>query len=743
MAHGFEEQDMEDLGEFALQDRRHDEIRSKTSAILNDCNTFLSNFSDSLRDEESQDALSDIDLDNSSDFGSRDTTGDLILNAPPDPYSNFRANRANDEASKRSPPFRSWGDAPSTAGARRYKRFTALSSLRERKRAMLGACGLALAVILIIATSIPGSKSVSAADGPTPTIDSELSVEAQPVKESFWYLDQDNSGNAKPACRFGNSYPDDSNFELLFGGYLDCCNMFPEACSETIHEVEEWLHENSAPTGEDVNAEAAIAEPTEDHGAIESNSIESVKEEAHQQTGGYWFAGSDAAGRETCLFGRSFPGKLPEHLFDSKDDCCNFFPGFCQIHPMHADAEEPEQLKEPADRWFIGKDAAGKSTCLFGSDYPKGMHMEALFDTKDECCDFSSELCQIKLASLPSTDKVVDDTQPQHPEEATYYWFLGNGIDGKDMCIFSSRYPEEIPAKFLYDTRDECCKAYPASCNVERWIPSEDGSACIKTKITLSTVSDIPGFVFDTKQECDDHQSSAPEPAIESQSGPAYDDKPMLSSISQSTQADTPVSSSEQSVADYNGEATEPSSHPENSLSSENGGHVLPASVSATIDKSAPDSSFLGMSYVGGTRFVSYLRFDLGDLPKNDVVVKAGLILKQSKDLGEDGTVSKTSSAIRLDVNKITPLVEDWILKDVTWNNGDSFIRGRDLIVSQATYYPGENYFGVEVTSAVTAAIEQGDEYIIFEISNKSSPDILSFTTGFGSELSILSETRL
>lgn len=98
--------------------------------------------------------------------------------------------------------------------------------------------------------------------------------------------------------------------------------------------------------GEDVNAE--------DHGAIASNSMESVKEEAPQQTGGYWIAGSDASERETCLFGRSFPGQLPEHLFDSKDDCCNFFPGFCQ---MHADAEAPEQLKESADRWFIGKDS--------------------------------------------------------------------------------------------------------------------------------------------------------------------------------------------------------------------------------------------------------------------------------------------------------------------------------------------------------------------------------------------------
>lgn len=64
---------------------------------------------------------------------------------------------------------------------------------------MLGACGLALAVILIIATSIPGSKSAPAADGPMPTIDSELSVKVQPVKESFWYVDQDNSGDTKPA----------------------------------------------------------------------------------------------------------------------------------------------------------------------------------------------------------------------------------------------------------------------------------------------------------------------------------------------------------------------------------------------------------------------------------------------------------------------------------------------------------------------------------------------------------------
>ena len=53
---------------------------------------------------------------------------------------------------------------------------------------------------------------------------------------------------------------------------------------------------------------------------------------------------------------------------------------------MHAYAEAPEQSKEPANRWFIGKDTSGKSTCLFGSHYPKGMHMEALFDTKDVSC---------------------------------------------------------------------------------------------------------------------------------------------------------------------------------------------------------------------------------------------------------------------------------------------------------------------------------------------------------------------
>ena len=277
----------------------------------------------------------------------------------------------------------------------------------------------------------------------------------------------------------------------------------------------------------------------------------------------------------------------------------------------------------------------------------------------------------------------------------------------------------------LYDTRDECCDAYPALCNVERWVPSEDESTCIQAKMALIMVSDIPGFVFDTKQECDDHLSSASEP---SKSGPASDDKTMLSNIAQSTQP----------VANDNVQATEPSSHSQDSMSNLNSGRVLPASVSVTIDRSKPDSSFFGMSYVGGTRYVSYLRFDLVNLPKNDVVVNAGLILKE---LGEDGAVSKTktSPAVRLDVNKITPTVEDWILKGVTWNNGNSFIRSRDLIVSQATYYPGEKYWGVEVTSAVTAAIEQGDEYIIFELSNKSSTDTLSFAPGVGSELTIFS----
>ena len=392
MAQSLEEQDMDldmDLGEFALQDQRHAEIRSKTSAILNDANNFLSNFDDSLKDEESLDTFLDIDLDKSSDFGSRNTTSELGLNAPPDPYSNFKANRAHDEASKRTPPFRSWGDAPTTtvgarpvgaSGARRYKRFTALSSLRDRKRAMWGACGLALVIIMVIV--IPVSRSKSAADVPTRTIDfdSDLSVEAKPVKESFWYLDQE---YAKPTCKFGNSYPDDVNFKALFGGYLDCCEMFPEACSDAVHQVEDWLHENAAPKGEDVDEEPAVAEPAEDHDAIESNGM---IEEAPHQTGGYWFAGRDASETETCLFSRSFPGHLPAHLFDSKDDCCDFFPGFCQIHPTLADAEAPEQPEEPIDRWFIGKDTSGKSACLFGSDYPKGMHMEALFDVKDVSC---------------------------------------------------------------------------------------------------------------------------------------------------------------------------------------------------------------------------------------------------------------------------------------------------------------------------------------------------------------------
>jgi len=308
--------------------------------------------------------------------------------------------------------------------------------------------------------------------------------------------------------------------------------------------------------------------------------------------------------------------------------------------------------------------------------------------------------------------------------------------------------------EFLYDTRDECCEAYPATCNVERWVPSEDGSACVQIKMALIMVSDIPGFVFETEQECDDHLlTSAPEAAIESKPDPVSDDETMLSSVSQISQdgealvvtsasnvvvdVTMPNSSSEQPVSGDSDEATEPSSHSEIPLSSAKRGRVLLASVTATIDRLAPDSSFLGMPYVGGTRFVSYLRFDLVDLPENDVVVKAGLSLNGI----EDGAVLKTSTA-RLDVNKVTPTVENWILGDVTWNNGNNFIRSRDLVVSQDVI-PGEEYFGVEVTSAVRAAIERGDEYIIFEISTKS-PDILSFATDSetGSELSILSESQ-
>ena len=349
------------------------------------------------------------------------------------------------------------------------------------------------------------------------------------------------------------------------------------------------------------------------------------------------------------------------------------------------------------------------------------------------------------------------------------------------MCLFSSSYPEvserepdcmyscqwiqltwialsilqEIPVEFLYDTRDECCEAYPAFCFVERWVPSEDGSECIQTELALIMVSDIPGFVFETEQDCDDHlMTIAPEAVIESKPGPFSDNETMLSSISQSTQDEEalvvspasdlvvdvtmPDSSSEQPVSGDSDTATEPNSHSETPLSSEKMGRVLPASVSATIDRSAPDSSFLGMSYVGGTRFVSYLRFDLVDLPENDVIVKAGLRLK---GIGEDGAVSKTSTA-RLDVNKITPTVENWILGDLTWNNGNSYIRSRDIIVSQDVI-PGEEYVGVEVTSAVRAAIVLGEEYIIFEISTES-PDVLSFSTDSraGSELSILSETQ-
>ena len=472
-----EEQDM-DLVEFAEQDT---EILSKTSAILNDANNFLSDFGDSLRrDEENQDALNDIDLDNSSDFGSRRTASE-ILNAPSDPYrSTFEANQAHDESSKTTPPFRPWdggeGSLGQADGARRYKRCTALSSLRDRKRAMLGACGLALAMILVIATSISGSKS--AADGPTPTIDSELSVEVQPVKESRWYLDQDNSSDAKPACIFGNNYPDDFNFELLFGGYLDCCKMFPEACSETIHEVEEWLHENVAPKGKDVEAEPAIAEPSEDDSAIESNGMDAVEEEASgpaivepaeedsaiesngmggvieeapQQIGavGYWYAGSDKSDKLTCLFGASFPGKLPEHLFDSKDDCCDFFPGFCRVHPEFADVEAPQQI---GGYWFAGSDKSDKLTCLFGASFP-GKLSEHLFDSKDDCCDFYPGFCQIR----PELD---DAEAPEQSEEPADRWFIGKDTSGMSTCLFGSDYPTGMHMEALFDTKDVSCALF-------------------------------------------------------------------------------------------------------------------------------------------------------------------------------------------------------------------------------------------------------------------------------------------
>ena len=513
-----DEHDM-NLGEFAEQDKRHDEIRSKTSAILNDANNFLSNFSDSLRDEENQDALSDIDLDNSSDFGSRRTTSDLILGAPPDPYrSTFKANRAHDE----TPPFRPWDggecslgqDAPSTtAGARRYKRCTALSSLRDRKRAVLAACGLALAIILVIATSISGSKS--AVDGPTPTIDSELSAKVQPVKEPHWYLDLDryNSGDAKPACRRGNNYPDDPNFKFIFGGYLECCKMFPEACSETALEVEEWLHDidentepmgedvnaepkeedvNTEPKGEDVNAESDIAEPAEDNGAVESNGMDAVEEEAAepaivepaednsaiestemggiveeapQQIGavGYWYAGSDVSdiGRLRCLFGTSFPGKMPERLFDSKDECCDHYPGFCQIHPELADNKEAELANAEAPQqigavgyWYAGSDVSdiGKQNCLFGTSFP-GKLPEHLFDSKDDCCDFYPGFCQVHPGH-------ADAEAPEQSEEPADRWFIGKDTSGKSTCLFGSDYPKGMHVEALFDTKDVSCALF-------------------------------------------------------------------------------------------------------------------------------------------------------------------------------------------------------------------------------------------------------------------------------------------
>eukprot|EP00571_Detonula_confervacea_P011475 CAMPEP_0172303984 /NCGR_PEP_ID=MMETSP1058-20130122/5444_1 /TAXON_ID=83371 /ORGANISM="Detonula confervacea, Strain CCMP 353" /LENGTH=562 /DNA_ID=CAMNT_0013015023 /DNA_START=44 /DNA_END=1732 /DNA_ORIENTATION=- len=143
----------------------------------------------------------------------------------------------------------------------------------------------------------------------------------------------------------------------------------------------------------------------------------------------------------------------------------------------------------------------------------------------------------------------------------------------------------------------------------------------------------------------------------------------------------------------------------------------MPLIAVAAIKKSHPDDEWGGLEELAVERDerISFVRFDLSSIAKDDVVVRAKLNLYLKKHSGQDG---------ELNVEKL-PHGGNWTDQSVSWNNPPNSTESYSVNSFNVTGLPSgvtKQLIEVDVTSAIL--YQNTQEWVTFKLSAASSGDL-------------------
>ena len=231
----------------------------------------------------------------------------------------------------------------------------------------------------------------------------------------------------------------------------------------------------------------------------------------------FWYPRKDEEGNRYCRYDADYPEKFVtktlegEHgkLFETRDDCCAFYPDACPMTPM----------------WYPTEDEAGKKSCQFDADYdPSFLSTTAtlLFDSRDGCCEAFPVACVTSApTAMPTTGEPTarpTDFPTVAATPATAGRWLANQ-EGDD-CVYMDLPWGMANSDLAFETKDGCCEVNscpttevpvvtvaPVTTTTTttttvslRWVPDEDGSDCVERRMPETYLGS--DWVYETRDAC-------------------------------------------------------------------------------------------------------------------------------------------------------------------------------------------------------------------------------------------------